>query len=790
MSNKAEKETRPEQLKKHNNSKKIIKFIWALFIVGILCIVLVFALISTGKIGYIPDIKELENPIDKYASQVYSSDDEMLGTYSLAQNNRIYSSYKDLPPYLVKALIATEDSRFYEHSGIDIKGLMTAVYRTFTKGKTSGASTITQQLAKQLYSPPAENVIERLLQKPNEWVIAARLERYYTKEEIINLYLNKYDFNYQAVGIQSAAQIYFNKPLQELKIEEAAMLVGMLNNSAMYNPLRRPDITKKRRNVVFEQMHKYGYLTKAEADSLMKLPMKLDFKRAAHNEGLAQYFREYLRLMMSANKPDKSKYRAWQLVQYKVDSANWETNPLYGWCNKNKKPDGSNYNLSSDGLKIYTTINSRMQQYAEDAVTEHFSKNLQPKFDAEKKGRSYAPYAYTALKNVDTFLVRAIRLSDRYRVLKNDGKTEAEILKTFKKPVEMKVFSWKGELDTIMSPWDSVRYHKQFLRTGFMAMDTRNGYVRAYIGGIDYKYFKYDMVNLGRRQVGSTIKPYLYTLAMEEGATPCDEMLYEQQYLTDEGGREYKPRGLNSKKVGETVTIKWGLQNSDNMVTMHLMKHTSPYAFERLLRSFGLTGHIDPVISMALGTPEVTVAEMAAGYTAFANRGFRSKPFYVTRIEDANGNPIATFSSQLEEVFSETTYVKMLDMLRAVIDGGTGSRLRRNYGLTAPLGGKTGTTQYNADGWFMCFSPTLSTACWVGGEDPAIHFDRMSEGQGASMALPVTGLFLKKIYADKTLGYGANEDFEKIPEVGNPCAKRNQEEENTDSSVGINKMFQ
>lgn len=789
MRKEAESNTRLKQTKKRNLSKNIIKIIWALFIMGILSVVLIFTLISAGVIGYIPDLKELENPIDKYASQVYSSDNEMLGTYSLAQNNRIYSSYKDLPPYLVNALVATEDTRFYEHSGIDIKGLITAVIRTFTMGKTSGASTITQQLAKQLYSPPAENVFARLLQKPNEWVIAAQIEKYYTKDEIINLYLNKYDFNYQAVGIQSAAQIYFNKPLRELKIEEAAMLVGMLNNSALYNPLRRPELTKQRRNVVFDQMRKYGYLTKEEADSLMKLPMKLDFRKASHNEGLAQYFREYLRLMMSAPKPDKSKYRAWQMVQYTVDSANWETNPLYGWCNKNKKPDGSYYNLSSDGLKIYTTINSHMQQYAEEAVTEHFSKDLQPKFDAEKKGRSYAPYAYSARNDVDTLLMRAVRISDRYRILKNSGKSESEIMKIFKKPVEMKVFSWRGEIDTLMTPWDSVRYHKQFLRTGFMAMDTHNGFVRAYVGGIDYKYFKYDMVNLGRRQVGSTIKPYLYTLAMEEGATPCDEMLYEQQVLTDEAGREYIPRGLNSKKVGETVTIKWGLQNSDNMVTMHLMKHTSPYSFARLLRSFGLTGRIDPVVSMALGTPEVTVAEMAAGYTAFANRGFRSKPIYVTRIEDANGNLIASFSPQLEEVFGETTYVKMLDMLRAVIDGGTGSRLRRSYGITAPLGGKTGTTQFNADGWFMCFSPTLSTACWVGGEDPTIHFDRMSEGQGASMALPIAGLFFQKVFADKTLEYNASQDFDKIPKVGNPCAKANQEE-HQDSSVGINQMFQ
>lgn len=788
MANDTEKKTQQKKANKQNKSKSIIKILWGIFIAGILSIVSIFILISAGVIGYIPDLEDLENPIDKYASQVYSSDGQMLGTYSLAQNNRIYSSYKDLPPYIVKALVATEDVRFYEHSGIDIKGLMTAIYRTFTAGKTSGASTITQQLAKQLYSPPVNNTLERILQKPNEWVIAARLERYYTKDEIINLYLNKYDFNYQAVGIQSAAQIYFNKSLKDLKIEEAAMLVGMLNNSSLYNPLRRPEITKKRRNVVFDQMQKYGYITKVESDSLMKLPMKLDFRRAAHNEGLAQYFREYLRLMMSAPKPDKSKYRGWQIEQFKSDSANWETNPLYGWCNKNKKPDGSNYNLSADGLKIYTTLDSRMQQYAEEAVTEHFSQDLQPTFDAEKKGRSYAPYSYSARNDVDTLLMRTVRISDRYRELKKSGKSESEISKIFRKPVEMKVFSWKGEIDTVMTPWDSVRYHKQFLRTGFMAMDTKNGYVRAYVGGIDYKYFKYDMVNVGRRQVGSTIKPFLYTLAMEEGMTPCDEMLHVEQTLKDENGRLWTPRNANSKRIGEMVTIRWGLQNSDNWVTAYLMKRSSPYALARLMYSFGVTGNIIPVVAMSLGTHEISVAEMAAAYTAYANRGFRAVPFYVTRIEDANDNLIASFSPHLEEVFSETTYVKMLDMLRAVIDGGTGNRVRRIYGVTGPLGGKTGTTQHNADGWFMCFTPSLSTACWVGGEDPTIHFDRMSEGQGASMALPITGKFLKKVYDDNKTGYSPNDDFEKIPGYGNPCAKSSGEE-TVEPSTGIDKMF-
>jgi penicillin-binding protein 1A len=790
MSNKPEDKTPNKKTKnKKKKTKLIVKALWGVFAIGIFAIVLDFILISTGAIGYMPNIQNLENPIDKYASQVYAADGEMMGTYSLAKNNRIYSSYKDLPPHLVQALVDTEDERYYDHSGIDITGLMTAVYRTFTAGRTSGASTISQQLAKLLYTEkPADDWLERVfIQKPNEWVIAARLEKYYTKDEIINLYLNKYDFNYQAVGIKSAAQIYFNKDLNDLNVEESAMLVGMLNNSSYYNPLRRTEITKTRRNVVLAQMYKAGHLTRAQTDSLQALPLKLDFRRADHNEGIAPYFREYLRLAMNATKPDKSKYAAWQKDQFRIDSLNWERNPLYGWCNKNKKANGTNYNLSTDGLKIYTTIDSRMQKYAEDAMEEHMSKTVQPAFEKEKKGRAYAPFSYRHRNDVDTLLYRAMKNSDRYRSMKKAGMSENDIYRRFKQPAEMKIFSWKGEIDTTMTPWDSIRYNKSFLRAGFMAQDVHTGYVRAYVGGIDFKYFKYDMVNMGRRQVGSTIKPYLYTLAMEEGATPCDQMLYEQQVLTDEVGRPYIPRGIKSNKVGEMVTIKWGLQASDNMVTMHLMSRTSPYAFERLLRSFGLTGHIDPVISMALGTPEVTVAEMAASYTAFANKGFRSNSIYVTHIEDQYGNIIANFNPRLEEVFSEGSYVKMLDMLRGVVDGGTGGRIRR-YVAAGPLGGKTGTTNYNMDGWFMCFSPTLSTACWVGGEETSIHFDNMGDGQGASMALPIAGIFLKKVYADGKLGYTSNDQFATVPGVGNPCAKA-VDEEIPDSSGGIDEMF-
>lgn len=787
---KEQKSKKKTGLLKRLNAKNIVKALWIAFGAAVVGLIIIFILISNGAIGYMPPIKDLENPIDKYASQIYSSDGVLLGTFSQEKNNRIYSDYDDLPKYLVEGLISTEDARYHDHSGIDIKGLTRAVIKTLSGQKTSGGSTISQQLAKQLYSDKAESVWERAMQKPIEWVIAVKLERYYTKEEILNLYLNKYDFGYNAVGIQSAAYVYFNKKPKDLKIEEAAVLVGMCNNSSLYNPVRRPDLTKKRRNIVFGQMLKYGYITQQEFDSLKNLPLKLDFNRVSHNTGLAPYFREYLRKTMNATKPNRANYNASQREQYKNDSVNWETNPLYGWCNKNTKSDGSNYNLATDGLKIYTTIDSRMQQYAEEAMAEHLSKELQPDFDKEKKGRSYAPFSYSVSKKVDDLLENAMKLTDRYRNLKKAGKTETQIMKDFKTPVEMKVFSWKGEIDTVMTPWDSIRYHKSFLRSGFMAMDTHTGYVKAYVGGIDYKYFQYDAVNMGRRQVGSTIKPFLYTLSMESGMTPCDQMLYVPQTLVTETGREWSPRGGRASRFGETVTIKWGLQNSDNLVTAYLMGRTTPYAFARMLYSFGITGHIDAVVSMCMGTHDVSVAEMAAAYTSFANKGVRAVPVYVTRIENSFGNDVASgFAPRHAEVFSEGAYVKILDMLRGVIDGGTGGRIRRNYGITAPMGGKTGTTQNNSDGWFMGVVPRLSMGCWVGGEDRSIHFDRTSDGQGASMALPIVGLFMKKVYADEELGYKQNEQFPVAPGYG-VCPKDTTEDDGVDTSPAtIDNMF-
>lgn len=782
-----------EKIEKKNITAKVVRGLWIAFAGSIALVVLTFTLIATGIIGYMPQIEDLQNPIDKYATQIISADGEILGTFSMDKNNRLYSKYSDLPPHLIEALVATEDERFYSHSGVDLYALSRAIIkRGILQDKSSGGgSTISQQLAKQLYTEQAGSTFERLLQKPIEWVIAAKLERFYTKEEIVNLYLSKFDFLNLAVGIQSAAQVYFNKSPKDLTIEESAMLIGMCKNPSLFNPVKRPERTQERRNVVLNQMHRSNYITEQERDSLKQIPIKLDFKRLDHNIGLAPYFREYLRKIMTAKKPTKANYRGWEMEQYSSDSLNWETNPLYGWINKeaNLKANGKPYMLGADGLKIYTTINSRMQAYAEESVREHLGATIQPAFDKEKKGRDYAPYSRKMASKVDGFLERAMKQTDRYIKHKAEGRSEKEISKIFKEPVEMKVFSWQGDVDTIMTPLDSIRYHKQFLRTGFMALENKTGYVRAYVGDIDYNYFKYDMVNLGRRQVGSTFKPFLYTLAMEEGTTPCDEMLHVEQTQYDENNRPWTPKNAGAKRVGEMVSVRWGLQNSSNWVTAYLMGRTSPYSLARLLRTFGVTGRITPVISMCLGTDDITVGEMAGAYTAFANHGIRSNPIYVNRIEDQFGNVLSTFVPRQQEVFSETGYVRMLDMLRAVMDGGTGSRVRRLYNIIAPMGGKTGTTQDNADGWFMGFTPSLSTATWVGGEEREIHFDRMSEGQGASMALPIFALFMQKVYADPQLVYSEDEQFDQVKGIAICPPTEEREDDTVSKPIGIEDTF-
>lgn len=753
--------------------RKIIKALWIFLAVIVLAIVIVFVSISKGWIGYMPPVEELENPSYKFATEIFSEDEKVLGTWSYSKENRVYTAYKDLSPSIINALIATEDVRFVEHSGIDAK----ALFRAFVKRglmfqkNAGGGSTLSQQLAKQLFTENvARNTLQRLFQKPIEWVIAVKLERYYTKEEILSMYLNKFDFLNNAVGIKTAAYTYFGCEPKDLKIEEAATLVGMCKNPSLYNPVRFNERSRGRRNVVLEQMRKAGYITDAECDSLQALPLKLTYNRVDHKEGLATYFREYLRGVMTAPKPVRSDYRGWQMQKFYEDSIAWETNPLYGWCAKNKKKDGTNYNIYTDGLKIYTTINSRMQQYAEDAVKEHLGDYLQPIFFKEEEGSKNAPYARSLPeKRVEELLTKAMKQTERYRLMKEAGASEQQIRKAFDTPEEMTVFSWKGDKDTIMTPMDSIRYYKSFLRTGFMSMDPANGHVKAYVGGPNYVYFQYDMAMVGRRQVGSTIKPYLYTLAMENGFSPCDQARHVEQTLIDENGTPWTPRNANDKRYGEMVTLKWGLANSDNWISAYLMGKLNPYDLVRLIHSFGVRNKaIDPVVSLCLGPCEISVGEMVSAYTAFANKGIRVAPLFVTRIEDSDGNVISTFAPQMEEVISASSTYKMLVMLRAVINEGTGGRVRR-YGITADMGGKTGTTNDNSDAWFMGFTPSLVSGCWVGGDERDIHFGRMTYGQGAAAALPIWAMYMKKVYDDPTLGYDQQERF-KLPEGFDPCA--------------------
>lgn len=750
--------------------RKVVKILWIFIALISLVCVFIFFSIAKGWIGYMPPVEDLENPNYKFATEVFSEDGKVLGTYSYSKENRVFVGYNDLSSNIINALIATEDVRFAEHSGIDAYALTRAVVKRgiLMQKNAGGGSTITQQLSKQLYSPSADNVMERLFQKPIEWVIAVKLERYYTKEEILTMYLNKFDFLNNAVGIKTAAFTYFGCEPKDLKIEEAATLVGMCKNPSLYNPVRYNERSRGRRNVVLDQMRKAGYITEAERDSLQALPLKLKYNRVDHKEGLATYFREYLRGVLTAKKPDKANYRGWQMQKYYEDSLDWENNPLFGWCEKNTKKDGTKYNLYTDGLKIYTTLDSRMQQYAEDAVTEHL-KELQGYFFKEKKGAKKAPYTFRLTQEqVDEILGRAMRLSDRYRIMKKAGATEAEIKKAFDTPEEMSVFSWEGEKDTIMTPMDSIRYYKFFLRAGFMSMDPRSGHVKAYVGGPNYHYFQYDMAMVGRRQVGSTIKPFLYTLAMENGFSPCDEVRHVEYTLIDENGKPWTPRNANKKLIGDMVTVKWGLANSDNWITAYLMSKLNPYNLKRLIHTFGVRNRdIVPSVSLCLGPCEISVGEMVSAYTAFPNKGIRVAPLFVTRIEDNDGNVLVTFAPEMQEVISVSSAYKMLVMLRAVVNEGTGGRVRR-LGVKADMGGKTGTTNYNADGWFMGFTPSLVSGCWVGGEDRDIHFDTMLHGQGASMALPIWTKYMVKVLGDKSLGYDENETFQ-LPEGYDPC---------------------
>lgn len=774
-------QTRPidQDIKRAARTKKMIRALWTINFCGVALVMLIGVMIYHGYIGYMPPVEGLLNPEDRFASRLFTSDGVEMGRFYQSRNNRVYADYSEISPNVINALIATEDERFMQHSGIDIMALSRVLFKTILlrQKNAGGGSTITQQLAKQLYSPESDGLMDRFIQKPVEWAIAVKLERYYTKEEIIKMYLNQFDFLNNAVGIKTAAHVYFNTTPDSLKIEQAAMLVGMAKNPSLYNPVRadRKDAAVGRRNVVLQQMLKADLITEAECDSLCALPLEVKFTKVDHKDGIAPYFREAVRLMMQAKEPRRGDYPDWDQQRFVDDSIQWATNPLYGWVEKNQKPDGTKYNIYTDGLRIYTSIDSRMQKYAEEAVIDHLKNTLQPQFDREKGSRG--PYTtnsaelgqLTPRKLID----RAIRQSERYRVLKNAGMSDAEIMEEFDKPVDMTVFSYDGgQVQKTMSPRDSVVYQKMFLRAGFMSMDPLTGQVKAYVGGPNFHFFQYDMAGVGRRQIGSTVKPFLYTYAFEEGFTPCDMFLNAQPSITLPTGEVWAPRNTGHARIGEMVDLYWALTNSNNWISARLMSELSPSTLARTMHTFGITNHLDPVVSLCLGPCDVSVREMVTAYTAFSNKGLRVDPIYVTKITDNNGNVISEFTPQYTEVMSQEAYFKMVNILQNVINSGTGSRLRRApYNITAVMGGKTGTTNYNADGWFMGFTPNLVSGVWVGGDERYIHFNRMAQGQGAAMALPIYGLYMKKVYSDKSLPYSQTLQFPEPPAGFSPCYK-------------------
>jgi len=747
--------------------QKYIKIFWSIFGIGILLIIILFTLVSNGKLGFMPTLTELENIETSLASEVYSCDSVVMRKF-FYKENRTYVPYEGISKNVITALVATEDERFYHHSGIDIRGLIRVAKGVITGNESSGGgSTISQQLAKMLF--PREEMASKkdlAFRKFREWVIAVKLERNFTKEEILTMYLNKFDFLNLAVGIKSAAQIYFGTTPDKLTLEQAAMLIGMAKNPSLYNPMRRPELVRQRRNVVLDQVRKYGAISKAEYATLKNKDLEINYHKEDFKSSPGTYFTEYLRTILMAQKPDRGKYAGWQKQQFYEDSLEWETNPLYGWCHKNTKNDGTPYNIHSDGLKIYSTIDMRMQTYAEYAIKQHLSIEIQPVFNQRIKILRNPPFPNSMTDDeAHNLLNYSIKQSERYRQLKSQGMNQDEILAEFKKPAEMTVFSWRGEIDTTMTPLDSVKYSLGFLRSAMMTMETKTGHVKAWVGGPNYKYFMYDMVKLGKRQVGSTVKPFLYTLAMQNGYTPCTLVPNAEQtfYLPD--GKTWTAKNSGHTEFdGQMVTLKWGLANSVNQVSGWVMKQFNPESMANMMRKMGITSPIDAVPSMFLGTSDVSIYEMVGAYGTFANHGVYTKPIFVTRIEDKNGNVLARFSPDHHDAIDPKTAFLMLNLMEGVVNEGTSQRLRRAGliygGLTADIAGKTGTTQNQSDGWFMGITPELVTGVWTGGDLRAIHFEGLTMGQGANMALPVYGYFMNKLYRDKSLGYSEGTRFE------------------------------
>ena len=719
------KTEKPKKTKKAKGTySKWIKPFWILYVSCILILVILFTFISMGWLGFMPSLAELENPETNQATEVYSSDGVLLGKYYF--ENRSNCKFEDISPSLVNALIATEDARFYKHSGIDLRALFRVGFGLITSNHKGGGSTITQQLAKNLFPrDPNASKAKLVLTKFKEWVVAVKLEHEFSKNEIMALYFNTVDFGNNSMGIKSAAKTYFNKTPIELNAEESALLVGMLKAPTKYSPIRHPNASKERRNTVLAQMKKYNYLSDTECDSIQQLPIDMsNFSIQDHTAGSATYFREYLRLYMNE------------------------------WCKNNPKPDGSHYDIYSDGLRIYTTIDSRMQKHAEDAVYEHVCQYLQPMFFDHWRGKENAPFANLSKEETDRILNSAMRRSDRYQRLKDAGATEEEIREVFNTKVKMQVFSWNGMKDTVMTPMDSIRYMKSFLHCGLMAVDVNSGHVKAYVGGTNYKYFQFDHVKLSRRQVGSTFKPYVYTVAMSTGDySPCTMVPNIPVTIHLPDGRTWTPRNSGNYKEGQMMPLREALAQSLNQVSAYIMKQYGPDAIIELVRRMGMTSDIPAVPAICLGACELSLYEQVGAINCFPNQGVYVEPTFITKICDKEGNVIFTYVPKTNEAIDQVTAFKTVRLMQGVVDFGTGRRLRGQYQLSFPLGGKTGTTDNQSDGWFVGYTPMLTCGIWVGCEDRAAHFRSTALGQGARTALPVFGLFMQKCYNDPELPY-------------------------------------
>ncbi len=731
MADKKRSPSKPQS--KKGGPSRLVRLIWMIVVGPIALLFFITFLTSIGLFGSLPTIEDLANPRSNLASEIISSDQVIMGKFYVENRSRI--RYSELTPTLVDALVSTEDSRFYDHSGIDFKAMFRVLFRTILGGDSGsgGGSTITQQLAKNMFPREDLNVFQVGFRKIKEWIIATKLERNFTKEEIIAMYLNTVDFGNQAFGIKSAAHTFFDCDTDSLKIEQAALLVGVLKGPSYYNPTRNYDRSLNRRNVVLSQMMRYGKLSKEAFDSLKVIPIDLSkFQAESHNTGTATYFREFLREQMTQ------------------------------WCKKNKKPDGTNYNLYKDGLKIYTTINSRMQYHAEEAVKNHL-KSLQNEFFAHWKGMKTAPFYGISEEKVKIIIRQGMTRSDRYRRMKADGASEQEIEKAFKTKIKMKVFTWNGDSTVTMSPWDSIRYNKYFLQTGLMSVEPQTGYVRAWVGGINQRYFQYDHVFTGKRQVGSTFKPFVYAVAMQEGWSPCTQVPNIPICIDGPSG-PWCPDNSSGEYGGAMVPLKSALAHSINRVSAYLIKQFGVGPVIKLVRRMGITSSIPELPSICLGTADISVYEMVGAMSTFVNEGVYIEPTWITRIEDKNGTVLESFVPKTDEVLSEQTAFLVIELMKGVVEGGTASRLRGRYGLNNPIAGKTGTTQNNSDGWFMGLTPELVTGVWVGCEDRAAHFRSTALGQGANMALPIWGLYMQSVYKDPKLRVSRG-DFERPAEL-------------------------